>query len=132
VRRLLVRGRRVRVPIHLDEDELVRSRLVADRVLRDPSVSFEVREYNSKRVNVLGQVQKPGSFPLVPGFTLVQAISQAGGFNSIAARSRITLTRSSAGKSVTVVLSVDAITDGSMPDIPLQAGDTLFVNERVF
>jgi protein involved in polysaccharide export with SLBB domain len=112
--------------------ELIRKKLVEGDVLRDPSVSIDVREYNSKRVVVLGQVQKPGSFPLTPGFTLIQAISQAGGFNPIANRDRINLTRRTGSQLRTVVLSVDAITDGSLPDILLQSGDTIFVTERVF
>lgn len=112
--------------------ELVRRRLVEMEMLRDPSVSVDIKEYNSKRVTVLGQVQKPGSFPLTPGFTLVQAISNAGGFNAIANRDRVNLTRKSAEKTRTVTVSVDAITDGSQPDIPLQAGDTIFVVERIF
>jgi polysaccharide export outer membrane protein len=112
--------------------DLVRQKLIEGDILRDPSVAIDVKEYNSKRVVVLGQVQKPGSFPLTPGFTLIQAISQAGGFNTIANRDRINLTRKTAGQTRTVVLSVDAITDGSLPDIPLQAGDTIFVAERIF
>jgi len=112
--------------------ELIRKKLVERDVLRDPSVAIDVREYNSKRVVVLGQVQKPGSFPLTPGFTLIQAISQAGGFNPIANRDRVNLTRRTGNQLRTVVLSVDAITDGSLPDIPLQSGDTIFVTERVF
>jgi polysaccharide export outer membrane protein len=112
--------------------DLIRKKLVDENILSDPSVAVDVREYNSKRVVVLGQVQKPGSFPLTPGFTLIQAISQAGGFNSIANRDRINLTRKTGKQSRTIVLSVDAITDGSLPDIPLQAGDTIFVTERVF
>lgn len=112
--------------------ELVRQKLIEEDILTNPSVSVDVKEYNSKRVSVLGQVQKPGSFPLTPGFTLVQAISMAGGFNSIANRDRVNLTRKTNGKAVTVVVSVDAITDGSQPDILLQAGDTIFVVERLF
>lgn len=112
--------------------ELVRKKLVEGDILRDPSVAVDVKEYNSKRVVVLGQVQKPGSFPLTPGFTLIQAISQAGGFNTIANRDRVNLTRKSGAQARTIILSVDAITDGSLPDIPLQAGDTIFVTERVF
>ena len=111
---------------------LVRKKLMEGDVLRDPSVAVDVKEYNSKRVVVLGQVQKPGSFPLTPGFTLIQAISLAGGFNVIANRDRVNLTRKSGKQSRTIILSVDAITDGSLPDIPLQAGDTIFVTERVF
>jgi polysaccharide export outer membrane protein len=112
--------------------DLVRQKLIEADILRDPSVAIDVKEYNSKRVVVLGQVQKPGSFPLTPGFTLIQAISQAGGFNTIANRDRINLTRKTAGQTRTIVLSVDAITDGTLPDIPLQAGDTIFVGERIF
>jgi polysaccharide export outer membrane protein len=112
--------------------DLVRKKLVEGDVLRDPSVAVDVKEYNSKRVVVLGQVQKPGSFPLTPGFTLIQAISEAGGFNTIANRDRVNLTRKTGKQSRTIVLSADAITDGSLPDIPLQAGDTIFVTERVF
>jgi polysaccharide export outer membrane protein len=112
--------------------DLVRKKLIEADVRRDPSVAIDVKEYNSKRVSVLGQVQKPGSFPLTPGFTLIQAISQAGGFNTIANRDRINLTRKTGAQLRTIVLSVDAITDGSLPDIPLQAGDTIFVTERVF
>ncbi len=112
--------------------DLVRKKLVAGDVLRDPSVAVDIKEYNSKRVVVLGQVQKPGSFPLTPGFTLIQAISQAGGFNNIANRDRVNLTRKNGPQARTLILSVDAITDGSLPDIPLQSGDTIFVTERVF
>jgi len=112
--------------------DLVRKKLVEGDVLRDPSVAVDIKEYNSKRVVVLGQVQKPGSFPLTPGFTLIQAISQAGGFNNIANRDRVNLTRKNGPQARTIILSVDAITDGSLPDIPLQSGDTIFVTERVF
>jgi polysaccharide export outer membrane protein len=113
--------------------DLVRKKLMQADILRDPSVAIDIKEYNSKRVVVLGQVQKPGSFPLTPGFTLIQAISQAGGFNAIANRDRISLTRkTAAGQTRTIVLSVDAITEGTLPDIPLQAGDTIYVIERIF
>jgi polysaccharide biosynthesis/export protein VpsN len=112
--------------------DLVREKLIKADILRDPSVAIDVKEYNSKRVVVLGQVQKPGSFPLTPGFTLIQAISQAGGFNSIANRDRVNLTRKTAGQTRTIILSVDAITDGTLPDIPLQSGDQIFVGERIF
>jgi polysaccharide export outer membrane protein len=112
--------------------DLVRTKLIAADILRDPSVAIDVKEYNSKRVVVLGQVQKPGSFPLTPGFTLIQAVSMAGGFNTIANRDRVTLTRKMGEQTRTLVLSVDAITDGTLPDIPLQAGDTIFVGERIF
>jgi protein involved in polysaccharide export with SLBB domain len=111
---------------------LVRDRLVQDKILTDPSIVVSVKEYKSKSITVLGQVQKPGSFPLTPGLTLLQAVSQAGGFTSIANKDRVNLTRQSKGGRKTVVLSVDAITDGRSPDLHLQAGDSIYVHERVF
>ncbi len=112
--------------------DLVRNKLVELDIRPDPNVTVYVKEYNSKRVVVLGQVQRPGSFSLTPGLTLIQLISQAGGFNSIANRDRLNLTRKFGTAIRTIIVSADAITDGSLPDIPLQAGDTVFVTERVF
>jgi polysaccharide biosynthesis/export protein VpsN len=110
----------------------VRDRLIEKRILTDPSVVVSVKEYNSKRVTVLGEVRKPGSFPLTTGMTLVQAISDAGGLSAIANGDRVNLTRKDKGSATTVVLSFDSITAGKSPDIPLQAGDQIYVNERVF
>jgi protein involved in polysaccharide export with SLBB domain len=110
----------------------VRERLIEKRILTDPSVIVSVKEYNSKRVTVLGEVRKPGSFPLRTGMTLVQAISDAGGLSAIANGDRVNLTRKDKGAGTTVVISFDSITSGKSPDIPLQAGDQIFVNERVF
>lgn len=112
--------------------QLIRQRLVEGQILTNPSVIVSVKEYNSKRVSVLGQVQKPGSFPLSPGMTLVDAISQAGGLNAIANRDRVNITRRSKAGNQTAQVSIAAITDGESPDIPLQAGDQIYVNERVF
>ncbi|MBK7586557.1 MAG: polysaccharide export protein [Myxococcales bacterium] len=111
---------------------LVRKRLMEEKILSDPSVVVSIKEYNSKRITVLGQVAKPGSFPLTPGLTLIQALSLAGGLNAIANHDRINMTRQTKTGRTTVVISVDAITDGRSPDIALQAGDSIYVHERVF
>src|SRR6478735_723565 len=42
---------------------LVRERLIAEKVLSDPSVVVQVKEYASRHVTLLGQVSKPGSYP---------------------------------------------------------------------
>ena len=112
--------------------QLVRERLIADKILRDPSVIVAIKEYRSKKITVLGQVQKPGSFSFASGMTLLQAVSLSGGFTSIAKTDRVNLTRKTKSGSKTVVLSVDSITEGRSPDVPLQAGDAIYVGERVF
>jgi polysaccharide biosynthesis/export protein VpsN len=112
---------------------LVRDNLTSKQILTRPSVIVRVTEYRSKRITVLGQVKNPGSFPFQAGMTLVQALSQAGGSTAIAMVDQVRLTRLlEHGKSTTVVIDVAAINAGTLEDILLQAGDRIFVEERVF
>lgn len=112
---------------------ILRTQLRDKQILKNPSVSVSVKEVNSKKFAVFGQVQKPGQFPMTPGTTVTMAISLAGGFTQIADRDRITVTRKvGKAKVVRVVFSVAAITEGKINDVPLQAGDTIYVEERVF
>jgi polysaccharide export outer membrane protein len=114
-------------------EELIKKQLIEKKILTDPQVTLVVKQYNSKTVSVIGSVQKPGSLPWTEGMKLVQAISLAGGFTSLADADHVFLTRNaSATKTVTAVISVDDITDGKTADIPLQAGDTIKVEARVF
>jgi polysaccharide biosynthesis/export protein VpsN len=111
---------------------LVREHLISEQILTDPSVVVQVKEYASRHVSLLGQVAKPGSFPLLPGMSLIQAISQAGGLTAVASGSHVNLTRKTAKGQQTVEVDVEAITEGKAPDIPLQAGDQIYVHERLF
>ncbi len=112
--------------------ELVRNRLMEAQVLTDPSVVVSVKAYNSKRVVVTGEVKNAGALPLEPGMTLVRAVSEAGGLTSLARKNAIVLRRSAQGKTLAVTVDYDAITNNEIPDVPLQAGDTIHVPPRVF
>jgi polysaccharide export outer membrane protein len=48
------------------------------KLLRDPSVAVEVTAY--RNIFVLGEVNKPGSYPYQPGMTMLTAVAVAGGF----------------------------------------------------
>jgi polysaccharide biosynthesis/export protein VpsN len=111
---------------------LVRERLIAEKVLSDPSVVVQVKEYASRHVTLLGQVSKPGSYPLLPGMSLIQAISQAGGLTAVASGSHTNLTRKTSKGQQTVQIDVNAISEGRSPDVPLQAGDQIYVPDRLF
>ena len=78
--------------------ETLRTRLVEGQFLVDPHVSVFVQEYASKRVSVVGEVSRPGTFSVTTGMTLVQAISLAGGFTEMADRDGTTLTRQVEGE----------------------------------
>lgn len=112
-------------------DEL--QRLLKERdLLRDPHVSVYVEEYASKRISVVGAVANPGAFPLEPGMTVVQAISMAGGFSSLADRDGTVVTRRANGETVRYRVPVAKVTKGQAEDIEVAAGDIIFVPERLF
>ncbi len=111
----------------------VRQSLIERQILKHPSVIVRVTEFRSKRVTVLGQVKSPGSLPFQPGMALVQAISQAGGVTAPGLVDQVRLTRVLKDRrSLTVVVDLEAINSGRLEDVLLQAGDRIFVEERVF
>jgi polysaccharide export outer membrane protein len=113
--------------------KLIRDKLVAQKILLDPSVVVEVKVFASRKVTILGQIAKPGSYALVPGETLIQVISDAGGMTAVANGDHVSLTRKlTNGRQQTVEVSAGDIIDGKMADIPLQAGDQIYVRERLF
>jgi protein involved in polysaccharide export with SLBB domain len=100
--------------------------------LVDPHVSVIVREYNSKRVSVLGAVRNPGNYPLRSGMGVVEAVSLAGGFTSLANRDGTVITRTDGDETRRISAPVDRITGGSAADVPVRAGDIITVPERLF
>jgi polysaccharide export outer membrane protein len=112
--------------------DLVRQKLVERQILTDPNVSVNIKEYNSKRVEIIGEVQHPGSFPMVNGMTLLRAISMAGGFNAMAKRTQVTIRRRARDGTRAATVSVEDIIDNRIPDPLLQAGDSINVPQKVF
>jgi len=112
--------------------ELVRTKLIQKEILADPNVSVSMKEYNSKRVSVIGEIQHPGSIPMVAGMTLLRAISIAGGFSAMAKRNQVTIRRRVKGGTRAAAVSVDDIIDNRIPDPLLQAGDSINVPQKVF
>lgn len=110
----------------------IQSTLQSKQILRNPSVSIYVLEYASKRINVVGAVQHPGSLAWTAGMGVVQAISVAGGLTSLAAANDTIVTRSEAGQPKRYRVPVRRITEGQERDFTLQAGDIVYVPERIF
>lgn len=100
--------------------------------LRSPQVSVFVKAYSSKRISVSGAVGKDGTFPMESGLTVVQAISIAGGFTPLASQNSVVVTRRVDGKLKRYHIRVEDITEGRAEDFTLQAGDIIYVPERLF
>jgi polysaccharide export outer membrane protein len=111
---------------------LVRQRLMEKKIHLDPSVTVSIKAYNSKRVEISGEVKQAGSLPLEPGMTLVRAISKAGGLTPLAKTDQVVLRRRIRDRTIAVTVDYDAIINNEIPDVALQAGDTIHVGQRVF
>ena len=104
--------------------------------LVNPQINVTITEYALRRVNVIGQVNKPGIviFPPEEEMVLLEAISLAGGFNRLADKSKVTLTRTlPSGKSETFLIDTRKLISGDQTKVwDLQKDDVIFVPERIF
>jgi polysaccharide export outer membrane protein len=111
----------------------IHDHLVEAKYLVHPQVQVKVKAFNSKKIQIIGQVTKPGPIPYQDGMTLVQAISAAGWFTPLADTNHVQVIRNVSGsKSVNGIISVDSITDNARADVKLQQGDTIKVDQRLF
>jgi polysaccharide export outer membrane protein len=96
--------------------------------LHDPQVNIYIEEYTSQRVTVMGQVDKPGVFPLKGATTLLQAIAMAGGFDKLADTSEVVVFRAASSGEVTgYVVDVEKIESGDVDDPYVTNDDRIVV-----
>ncbi|MBI5542790.1 MAG: polysaccharide biosynthesis/export family protein [Deltaproteobacteria bacterium] len=103
--------------------EEIRSRL--QPLIEDPRVVVIVREINAPRFFVIGEVVRPGGYPLRNRTTVLQALSLAGGPNEFASRGGIVVLRG--GKQRIRVNYRDLVDQPASRDFALQPGDTIVV-----
>jgi len=130
-----------------DLEARIASRL-AKGLIRDPRVTVVVQEYRSKVLHVVGEVSRPGTYPLTGRTTVVEMLARAGPLSPQAATEVIIvrplaaapdrpLLPNEATSASAEVLRVDlaALQAGRLErNLDLAAGDTLFVPqaERLF
>lgn len=98
--------------------------------ISEPEVAVIVQEQKSQRFNILGQVQKPGSYLLTNPTTVLDAIAIAGGFRDFAKVKSIKVLRQQAdGKQVNLAFNYKDAIKGSntAQNIEIEPGDTIYV-----
>jgi polysaccharide export outer membrane protein len=103
---------------------------LADGYLNDPVVSLTVIEINSLHCSIFGQVARSGSIKFTPGMTITEAIAQSGGFQPLARKNMVKVTRVRTGQKETYKIPVEMIAEGRRPNFPMMPGDEIFVPER--
>lgn len=92
-----------------------------------PQVTVIVTDINSRRVFCTGEVGKPGTIAMLPGMTVLQAISSCGGFTQFAKIKGMYILRSEQGEHVQHPFNYKEVLKGKQADIALQAGDVIVV-----
>ncbi len=110
----------------------VLTQCLGEKYLKRPQVSVLVREYNSKKIFVFGEVQKPGTFPYDEEMSVIQAITVAGGFGKMASKNDVAVTRLINGKETKIRVRVADIGTGREKNLKLLPGDIVFVPESLF
>ncbi len=105
---------------------------LADGILRNPQVSVLVKEQTSKKVYILGQVSKPGTYTYTPSMSVVEAVTLAGGFTPLASKNGTTITRAENGQKTTTRVPVEEIGRGKAKNVYLRPGDIISVPEMLF
>jgi len=109
---------------HELEDELAKK---FSARIATPTITVVVKEVNSSRVFVLGEVSKPGAYPMRGAMTIVQALAMAGGMTEFADKGGIViLRRGDAGAQTRLQLNFNDAVKGDGP-IELVPGDTVVV-----
>ena len=99
------------------------------RYVTDPQVTVIVTAINSQRIYVLGEVTRAGAYPMLPGMTVLQALSSAGGFTQYAHTQKIYVLRQGSGGSTKASFNYKDFLNGRNPEqnIVLKVGDTIVV-----
>lgn len=94
---------------------------LSPKYLNDPKVNVQVLDY--RPFYIVGEVQKPGSYPYVDGMSVMNAVALAGGFTYRAREDAVYITRKADPEQAKRTAGVNA---------PVQPGDVVMVRERYF
>ena len=94
----------------------------------DPFVTIRIEAIASSEVFLVGQVGKPGAFPLSGNETVLQLLTRAGGLGIFADRSNIRVVRRDGSRVTEYTVDYDAIIKGDLKqDVLLRPGDRVIV-----
>lgn len=97
----------------------------------NPQVSLQIVSYAERRVYVDGFVGAVGpvTMPMEESLTLIRAITAARGLLPRASRTNVILVRKTDGEDKTYIINLKEIQEGIAPDILLQEGDKIYVQD---
>lgn len=114
--------------LSVDEaQEVLEKRLSDGGFLRNPHVSVLVNESASQAATLIGEVLKPGTYPVIGDRRLYDLISAAGGLTGKAGRTVTIIHRSTPDQKIDVRIPSNLAED-TQANIQVQPGDTIIVS----
>ncbi|MGD0800077.1 MAG: polysaccharide biosynthesis/export family protein [Terracidiphilus sp.] len=113
-------------PLQLEQDIARKLR----NYITEPEVTIIVEQINSEKFNILGQVAKPGSYPLMQATTVMDAIATAGGFRDFAKQKNVYVLRQApSAKETRIAFNYKEYIKGKnvQQNIKLEPHDTIVV-----
>jgi len=103
--------------------------LLEKNYLKNAQVTIFIKEYQSKRVSVIGAVKSPGNYELIGKQTLLQMLSTAGGLTEEASDRIIIIRQYSDGRSKSLIIDLEELMLKGNPklNIPIYASDIINV-----
>jgi len=100
-----------------------------NKYMTNPQVTVIVSEINSQRIYILGEVARAGAYVLLPGMTVLQALSNAGGFTPFSNVKNVHVLRQENGKQQKLFFNYKEVISGKRTEqnIELKPGDTIVV-----
>ena len=112
-------------------EQHIASELKRRDFVKDPQVNIVVTQVRANQVNVLGQVGKPGRYPLdLTGMRLTEVLALAGGVVAGVGSDTIVLTGTRDGKPIRHEIDLPRLfsAGGTGDDIVVAPGDTIWVD----
>jgi polysaccharide biosynthesis/export protein len=107
----------------------VRLTAAADKYIEEPTVTVVVKQINSRKVFITGQIAKPGAYAMMGPTTVLQLITMAGGVQEYADDKHIQILRTQNGRPISLRFNYDEVKKGKKleQNIALIPGDTVIV-----
>jgi polysaccharide export outer membrane protein len=99
------------------------------KYIEDANITVVVRQINSRKVFITGEVNRPGPYPLTSATTVMQLIATAGGLREFANSKKIVIMRKENGKPISLAFNYKDVVSGKnlTQNIELKPGDTVVV-----
>jgi len=99
------------------------------KFISDPVVTVSIQEIRGNKIYVIGQVNKPGAYTMNPRYTVLQALSLAGGMTRFAAVNDIIVLRKTGNQQRAVPFRYGDVSRGKSieQNVLLEAGDVVIV-----